>query len=139
MTIKAHKVILAAASPVFRKMLSENDFVEGKQGNSLVLTDLNHNTLEQLLCYVYTGSISLTGATQLLKLYQAGDRYDISSLCKACLEEARRWVSFSTCIEMLMGSWLLGLMDLHAYCETFVLQNFEAVSMLMNILAFLYS
>ena len=124
--MKAHKVILVAASSVFRAMLLSNEFVEGKE-NSLVLREIDHTTLRMVLRFVYTGSLFLTDAKQLLKLYQAGDRFDIKPLCESCLEHAQRWLSFTTCVEMLMGSWRFGLSDLHASCESYVLRNFEAV------------
>ena len=102
--------------------------MEGKQGSRLVIKEIDHQTMEMVLHFIYTGSVRISGASQLLKLYQAGDRLDIDRLCKLCLHEARCWLCFSTCIDILIGSWLFGLMDLHSYCERFVLQNFEAVS-----------
>ncbi len=108
-------------------MLLGSDFIEAKQESRLVLRDIEYPILEMVLRFMYTGSLILSEAQQLLKLYQAGDRFDISALCKACLKQAASWLSFNTCVDMLMGSWRLGLSELHAYCENYVLHNFEAV------------
>ncbi len=125
--MKAHKVVLAAASSFFRTMLTSQDFVEGKQESILILKEMEDEVLEWILRFIYTGSLCLTGAKQLLKLYQAADRLDINSLCHSCLMQAQHWLSFSTCVDMLVGSWRFGLLDLHAACEDYLLQNFEAV------------
>ncbi len=109
-------------------MLTSQDFVEGKQESTLMLKELDSQVLEWILRFIYTGSLCLTGAKQLLKLYQEADRLDISTLCHSCFRQAQYWLSFSTCVDMLVGSWRFGLLDLHAACENYLLQNFEAVS-----------
>jgi hypothetical protein len=125
--VKAHKVILAAASSFFYTMLTSQEFAEGKEERILILKELDNEVLEWVLRFIYTGTLCLKGAKQLLKLYQAADRLDISSLCHSCFMHAQYWLSFATCVDMLLGSWRFGLLELHAACESYLLQNFEAV------------
>ena len=63
-----HKAILASRSNVFRTMFVAN-MVEAAAGEA-VIEDLDEETLEEMIHFLYTGGLS-------------GSRYDIVSLCYA--------------------------------------------------------
>ncbi|XP_045601854.1 kelch-like protein 20 isoform X2 [Procambarus clarkii] len=79
--IHAHKVILAAASPYFRAMLSVG-LVEGRT-QSLVLEDVAGAVLNTVLTYVYTGRAPLDqhNITNVLTLADYFQIYDLKKLC----------------------------------------------------------
>jgi hypothetical protein len=130
--IKAHKVIMAAVSPVLRKMLTTKDFLES--GEEVQFGDLDEETVMWILDFVYNGSVRLEDGSSLLKLYQAADQLDIPSLrevsrqkllhslytyfifpnvsffdptrrdMQGCMRYAASWVSCTSCIDILLGS-----------------------------------
>ncbi|XP_023314034.1 protein roadkill-like [Trichogramma pretiosum] len=53
--IPAHRVVLAAASPVFKAMFS-HDMLENKS-QSVDMTDINYEAAVEMLRYIYTGSV----------------------------------------------------------------------------------
>ena len=63
-----HKAILASRSNVFRTMFVSN-MVEASAGEA-VIEDLDEETLEEMIHFLYTGGLS-------------GSRYDVISLCYA--------------------------------------------------------
>ena len=69
-SFKVHKAVLGARSSVFRTMfLSGNGMKEGVEGEAII-KDVDKETLQEVLHYLYTGSLS-------------GKDYGINSLCYA--------------------------------------------------------
>ncbi|GBM65208.1 TD and POZ domain-containing protein 5 [Araneus ventricosus] len=80
-TFPAHRNILSARSPVFRRMFS-NDMKEKSSGH-VDIADLEDDTVRRMLLYVYTDSLEDLQYESASKLYTAADKYDIFSLkCK---------------------------------------------------------
>ena len=79
----AHKVILAARSPVLAKMFSHD--MQENATNTLNLPDITPDVLKELLTYIYTGeSPNLKTHAESL-LYQA-EKYELSHLKALCEE-----------------------------------------------------
>jgi hypothetical protein len=78
--IKAHKVVMAAVSPVLRKMLTTKDFAESVDKDEVQFGDLDEETVMWIMEFVYRGSVRLEDGRSLLKIYQAADQLDIPSL-----------------------------------------------------------
>ncbi|GBN23585.1 Speckle-type POZ protein [Araneus ventricosus] len=81
-TFKAHKSILSARSPVFRRMFS-NDMKEKNSGR-VDITDLEENTVHRMLLYVYTDTLEDLQLESACNLYVAADKYEILSLRSRC-------------------------------------------------------
>eukprot|EP00931_Biecheleriopsis_adriatica_P019065 TRINITY_DN13109_c3_g1_i1.p1 TRINITY_DN13109_c3_g1~~TRINITY_DN13109_c3_g1_i1.p1 ORF type:complete len:421 (-),score=46.00 TRINITY_DN13109_c3_g1_i1:221-1483(-) len=56
-TWDVHRVVLAAASPVFRRMF-ESDFKEGKTSTVVITKDVDPDVIEAILEFVYTGQLA---------------------------------------------------------------------------------
>ena len=83
-SLKAHKCILGAGSPVFLKMF-EHDMLESKL-NVVRITDIEYDVLKEMLRYMYCmGQMEIPNslASQLL---MAADKYDMSGLKDKCTE-----------------------------------------------------
>jgi len=83
-SLQAHKVILAARSPVFKSML-EAKMAEAEK-NTVTILDFDHEVLEALLKYLYVlernqFQIPVTMASDLLRL---ADKYMIDDLMEEC-------------------------------------------------------
>ncbi|WKX94013.1 hypothetical protein Q1695_011348 [Nippostrongylus brasiliensis] len=57
-SIRAHKNVLAAASPYFRETLSSDSYVESKEIR-IVVEDIDGKTLRVLVDYLYTGCLDI--------------------------------------------------------------------------------
>ncbi|GBN00883.1 TD and POZ domain-containing protein 1-like [Araneus ventricosus] len=78
----AHKNILSARSPVFRKMFS-NDMKEKNIGH-VDIHDLEDNTVHRMLLFIYTDTLEDMPWEDACKLYAAADKYQILFLRSSC-------------------------------------------------------
>ena len=74
--IDAHKMILAAVSPVFERMFY-GDFKEGKS-NEVSLPSDTWNTMKLLIDFVYNGKCEVNMLHDILPLLEVIDRYQIN-------------------------------------------------------------
>lgn len=80
-TFKAHRIILAARSPVFRAMFSHN--MQESRNNEVVIKDVEPDVMEELLRYIYTNKVN--GINRIAKpLLAAADKYALDSLKTVC-------------------------------------------------------
>ena len=86
-SFKVHKAILAARSGVFRTMFLSGmkDAVEGEA----VITDVDEETLEEVLHYLYTGKLSGKDF-RINSLCYAAEKYQLDNLMDLIPEEIRR-------------------------------------------------
>ncbi|XP_055352977.1 uncharacterized protein LOC129598913 [Paramacrobiotus metropolitanus] len=79
----AHRAILAAQSPVFAAMF-QHDTSEKATGICKII-DFEANILQLLIHFAYTRELSAgDGGQQIIKLWYAADKYDMSDLRHAC-------------------------------------------------------
>ncbi|CAL1295007.1 unnamed protein product [Larinioides sclopetarius] len=81
-TFHAHKNILSARSPVFRRMFSL-DMSEEKSA-VIDITDLDEDTVHRMLLYMYSDSLEDLEFENACKLLEAAYKYEISSLKSKC-------------------------------------------------------
>lgn len=80
--LPCHRLLLMAASAVFRSMLSPNTWKEAKQG-FVEIEDIDAETVRSMLAYVYGGVVP--GETYAaLRLMACSDKYDMLHLRAAC-------------------------------------------------------
>ena len=97
-----HKAILAGRSSVFEAMFSHN--MKEKMENKVVVEDIDADTLDGLLCFIYCGS---TTSGKSAKLLVAAEKYNLMDLKKLCEE--------NLCVNITVENVLdrLELADLH--------------------------
>ncbi|KAF4517214.1 hypothetical protein B566_EDAN005268 [Ephemera danica] len=76
--IRAHKVILSACSPFFRRIFETNPC----QHPVIILQDVHFPELEALLCFVYKGEVNIE-QDDLPALLKAAESLQIRGLCNA--------------------------------------------------------
>ncbi|XP_071550708.1 kelch-like protein 40 isoform X2 [Panulirus ornatus] len=109
--LHAHKVILAAASPYFRAMLSIG-LVEG-QTQTLVLEDVSGAVLNTVLTYVYTGQATLT-EQNVQDVLTLADYFQIHALKKLCCYHLKNHLVMRTCLSVYEVATLHRCHDLAA-------------------------
>ena len=76
--IDAHKMILAAVSPVFEKMFY-GDFKEGKSSEISLPSD-NYKVMKILIDCVYNGKCEMSSLDDIIPLLEVVDRYQINKV-----------------------------------------------------------
>lgn len=94
-TFPCHRILLAASIPYFRSMFS-SAMLETKQ-RQIEIKDISAQAFEQLLDYVYTGSISITIDTAQPLLY-AASILQMDRVCTACEEFLTGYLTIHNCL-----------------------------------------
>lgn len=87
-TFKAHRLILAARSPEFLKMLlKKQPSLTAKE----IVDDVTEDGFEILLRYIYTDEVGDLNREQLLEAYRAASHYKQKGLLGVCEERIAEW------------------------------------------------
>ncbi|KAL7286216.1 hypothetical protein TKK_0019512 [Trichogramma kaykai] len=97
--IPAHRVVLAAASPVFKAMFS-HDMLENKS-QSVDMIDVSFETVVEFLRYIYTGRIKNNEITLSIELLTTSEKYQLELLKNACEKILSSTLSTENSLEML--------------------------------------
>ncbi|KAF7253103.1 hypothetical protein EG68_06838 [Paragonimus skrjabini miyazakii] len=101
---EAHKAILAARSPVFAAMFEHG--MEESRANRVEITDMEPETLAEVLHYIYTGQVF--GLDKLAhELLAAADKYQLERLKTMCEEALVESLTVENSCD------ILGLADMH--------------------------
>ncbi|KAK4470078.1 hypothetical protein MN116_006542 [Schistosoma mekongi] len=101
---EAHKAILAARSPVFAAMFGHG--MEESRANRVEITDMEPDTVAEVLRYIYTGQV--VGMNRLAhELLAAADKYQLERLKIMCEEALVESLSVENACD------IFGLADMH--------------------------
>ena len=123
--LKSHSFVLAARSPVFKRMLSQGDFLEQQTGR-IKIKEMDVGILRQMIRFVYTDSVEIDEAS-VPALYYAADRYDIKNLIKFCLDRMLLHVDATSAAECYRLAHLRGHRELRKKSAKVIQENFEEV------------
>ncbi|CAL5081012.1 unnamed protein product [Urochloa decumbens] len=103
-TFAAHRLVLAARSPVFKAALY-GEMAESKASTIVDIGDMRAPTFRSMLDYMYHGTLPAAAATPEMEfqhLYVAADRYGLDTLKEMCEEVMCASVSVSTVLSNLV-------------------------------------
>jgi hypothetical protein len=123
--LKAHRVVLAAASPVLRRMLT-GQFAEA--GKSQITLDIDFWAMEKTLQFVYAGRTQVDTVEHLVKLGQVADHLDIENLRESALSMASDFLSVDSCAALLQVTSTSGLGTLEKKAREFFCRRFLEVA-----------
>ncbi|KAF5744949.1 BTB/POZ and MATH domain-containing protein 4-like [Tripterygium wilfordii] len=134
----AHKLVLAARSPVFR-----SEFLEKSEENKedIVITDLEPKVFKAMLYFIYrdnlkedvdattstSTSISSLSDSLTAKLLAAADRYDLERLRLVCESHLCKDISVNSVAKILALANQYHAKELKAVCLRFAAENLAAV------------
>lgn len=98
-TFHAHKLILAARSPVFAAMFSSRNIENTK--NIIEINDLRSETIQSMLEYIYTGKVNDIKKSTV-ELYRCADKYQLEDLRSQAEMALMNSISVETCAEILL-------------------------------------
>ena len=122
-----HGPLLAAASPVFQDMLSDD--LLSQEGLRYRLKEVTSNTLEDLIEFIYTGEVTLEEENVVDLLHAACD-YEIPTLARACCD----WLEVQLSSYNAIGIWSLArepqseyTSDLEEVAKSYIITNLSSV------------
>ncbi|XP_015915380.1 speckle-type POZ protein B [Parasteatoda tepidariorum] len=99
-SMKAHKMILRARSPVFEKMF-DHDTSEAIK-NEIDVKDIRASIMKELLTFLYAGTIENHDFDDACDLYYAADKYEVLSLRNACAKDLLRHLQVNNACQLLI-------------------------------------
>ena len=127
-TQEVHAPVVAAASPVLRKILT-NDLFSSEE-TRYRLKEIAPDVLEDLVKYIYTGNVAVNGEN-VAGLLKAGCGYEIPALARACCD----WLGLKMdCFNAVNILWLAREENcketkvLQEEAKNFIIGNFTSVS-----------
>jgi len=115
-----HKVILAAKSPVFERMLT-TDMKESKE-NQVILTDVTPETVNDMLNYIYTNNV-IDLAKKAKDLLPVADVYDLAGLKKECSAALIKQINKESAVELALMADTYNTEDLRIAAVCFMVDN----------------
>lgn len=97
--VKAHRAVLAAASPYFESMFV-GEFSE-PEGEPIYIEEVDEDTLVAMVDFAYTASIKLTDRNVYF-IFEAAELFQFSGLRAACFKFFKQQMNQSNCIR----TWL---------------------------------
>ena len=97
--IKAHRAVLAAASPFFESMFV-GEFSE-PEGEPIYIEEVDDDTLTAMVDFAYTARIKLTDRNVYF-IFEAAELFQFSGLRAACFKFFKQQMNLSNCIR----TWL---------------------------------
>lgn len=118
-SLRAHKAILSASSPVFHSMF-QHDLKE-KESSTIEIEDMATESCMALLSYLY-GTVNQEDFWKhRLALLGAANKYDIIDLKDACEESLLEDINSGNVLERLQEAWLYQLDKLKKGCLIYLL------------------
>ncbi|MQL79404.1 hypothetical protein Taro_011833 [Colocasia esculenta] len=117
-TLKAHKAVLAASSPVFQSMFMHD--LREKESSIVDIEDMSLEACSALLSYIYGAIKQEDFWKHRLSLLGAANKYDIADLKECCEESLLEDISSSNVLERLQEAWLYQLNKLKKGCLTYL-------------------
>ena len=122
----AHKIVLAAGSPVFAAMFQAEGFTEQKT-NILKIDDLEPLVVKEMLRFLYTDRVEKMD--ELAKdLLMAADKYMIDQLKTQCQAALTETVTVENCCQLLALADSYSASQLKTVATRFVMQHTAEVS-----------
>ncbi|KAI3714679.1 hypothetical protein L6452_21638 [Arctium lappa] len=117
-TLKSHKAILSASSPVFHSMFLHN--LQEKESSTINIQDMSLESCTALLSYLY-GTIKQEDFWKhRLALLGAANKYAITNLKDLCEESLLEDINSGNVLERLQEAWLYQLDKLKKGCLTYL-------------------
>ncbi|GFT22813.1 speckle-type POZ protein A [Nephila pilipes] len=121
----AHKSILSARSQVFKAMFT-NDMKE-KTSEYVYVEDLDDDTIQRMLLYVYTAVVEDLQWESASQLYVAADKYAILSLKNKCSSFLKNNLSSNNACELMLLADMHQDQDLKSVVQDFILRHHKVV------------
>ena len=121
-----HRCVLVAASSYFRAMFCDS-FEEAYQSSSIVLENVSAKGFKPVLDCLYTGKLDLTDEI-VYEVLSVAHMLQLEDIMKTCESHLRKNISADTILTNLKLAERYELSGHQKAIDTFILQNFVAIS-----------
>ncbi|KAF8402531.1 hypothetical protein HHK36_010616 [Tetracentron sinense] len=126
-SIPSHRAVLAARSDIFKNML-ESDGCKSPPNDTITLHELNHEELESLLEFLYSGHLPAEKVEKhMYSLSIAADKYEIPFLQKFCEHWMLGSLDSSNALDILEISDICSSKTLKETAMNFIVKNMEDI------------
>ncbi|KAJ3671418.1 hypothetical protein LUZ60_007497 [Juncus effusus] len=133
-TFLAHRWILAACSPFFRKVFLDTPIAEGEKIQEIVITEMKAVTFDSLLYFIYTDSMpteedsnSRESILMTQRLLVSAGRYKIHKLKSICVNKLCEGLTLDAVATTLVLAEEHNCTELREACVEFLLKNKNCV------------
>lgn len=117
-TVRAHKAILSASSPVFNSMFLHP--LKEKESSTIELEDMSVDSCMALLSYLYGTINEEEFWKHRITLLGAANKYSIIDLKNSCEESLTKDISTDNVLDRLQEAWLYQLDGLKKACMMYL-------------------
>lgn len=124
---------MSAASPVFEAMFYGN--FSHDMTNSILITDISHQTFELFIDFIYTGELKLKENEEidsLVAMSYCGQKYLIEDLRKLCLKKLNELLNRTNILHFLAKSFEYHLEDFLVACLYFFVDSIDSGTSFCN-------
>lgn len=125
---QAHRLVLAARSPVFKEMLLTSGMAESAADSVIRIPDMEPQTMRWFLRYLYTDEIDSEASEDceaLCHLLAAAHKYQVKSLQQRCEAALMCKITEDTACERLIMADLLALPDFRRVVLEYIASSTE--------------
>lgn len=119
-SIGAHRAVLAARSPVFRRMFSHD--LKEKELSTVDICDMSIEACKAFLGYIYGTIQTEEFLTHRLALLRAADKYAVLDLKEACHDSLMEDIDTTNVLERLQNATLYQLPKLKNCCLRYLVK-----------------
>ncbi|XP_055088163.1 kelch-like protein 29 [Periophthalmus magnuspinnatus] len=125
---EVHQNVLASCSLYFKDLVKRSSG-ETRRGDTLELnmSNITAEVLEQLLEFVYTGSLVIDSANAKT-LLEAANKFQFNTFCKVCVSFLEKQLTAANCLGVLAMAEAMSCTELHNMAKAYALQNFPEVA-----------
>uniref|UniRef100_A0A8C4ZC22 Kelch like family member 29 n=1 Tax=Gadus morhua TaxID=8049 RepID=A0A8C4ZC22_GADMO len=125
---EVHQNVLASCSLYFKDLVKRSVRMSSFDRRKLELTmsNIGADVLEQLLEFVYTGSLVIDSANAKT-LLEAANKFQFNTFCKVCVSFLEKQLTAANCLGVLAMAEAMRCTELHNMAKAFALQNFPEV------------
>ena len=121
---EAHKLILAAASPVLEAMFK--DGTKEHQESCVNIEDIDSDVFDVFLRYLYSGEVDQLDE-MCLDLFTAADKYDVQPLREICIQHMSEKISVDNAVDILSLAGRYDVENIKLQAQKFITNNMAGV------------
>ncbi|GMS79668.1 hypothetical protein PENTCL1PPCAC_1843 [Pristionchus entomophagus] len=132
-TILAHRVVLSASIPYFRAMFVSSQMKETTQ-RRIVLSDISSIALRQLINYVYTSRLLISGEN-VQQLLFAASILQMDAVSDHCQKYMSQWLTAQNCISLRQFAEQHNCSSLLLSTDAFAVEHFAEIRLMPDFLS----
>lgn len=122
-----HRLIMAACSPYFRELFFTEDGKEQVDTKEVVLDDVDPNTLDMIVRYLYSAEIDLTD-DNVQAIFAVANRFQIPSVFTVCVNYLQQKLSLANCLAIFRLGLVLNCPRLAVAARNYIADHFDSLS-----------